>query len=184
VSRANVPARRAFRSLSDASRHRSQHGDLGKILELAIAVLEQPTNIAQTPQRPPRTDKVLIDGRCVAVDDVVKVLGVSECQRGEVKQGVALCCLGPVDEAGDLIVLDTGPRRRRALDRRRSSRTRRRRAGSRAHCARRPPRPSRWHDRGRAQRTSPVSRACGGGRFAIVRTVIGYLFHGPKTVVR
>ena len=83
-----------------------EHGDFGIVLGRAVAVLDQPANVAQGSQRPPRADEVAVDVGAVAGDDVLKVLRVFEREAGEVVQGVALGRFGPVDDAGDLVSVD------------------------------------------------------------------------------
>lgn len=94
-----TPSRRA----RAASRCRSQHGDFGHLLGWAEAVLDQPADVKQASQRPPRANEVAIDVGAVAGDDVVKVLHVPEREGGEVEERIALGRLGPVDDAGDLV---------------------------------------------------------------------------------
>ena len=84
----------------------SQHGDLGHLLERAEAVLDQPADVTQASQRPPRADEVAVEVGAVAGDDVVEVLRVSEREGGEVEERVALGPLGPVDDARDLVTGD------------------------------------------------------------------------------
>src|SRR6478735_10771595 len=67
------------------SRPRSQHGDLGILLGRAVAVLDQPADVAQAPQRPPRANEVAVDACAVAGGDVVEVLRVPEREGGEVE---------------------------------------------------------------------------------------------------
>src|SRR4029077_19579352 len=85
-----------------ASHLGSQHGELAAWRGRVEAVLDQPAGRPQASQRPPRADHVEVDVGAVAGDDVAQVLLVSERQGGEVVQGVALACLGPVDHTGDL----------------------------------------------------------------------------------
>src|SRR5439155_15504353 len=51
----------------------SQHGDLGKLLERAEAVLGQPADYHQASPRPPCADHPEVDVDAVAGDDVAKV---------------------------------------------------------------------------------------------------------------
>ena len=69
-------------------------------------MFDQPTDRQEASQRPPPADHVDVDVGAVAGQDVVKVLFVGERQRREVEQGVALAGLGPVDDAGDLVIVD------------------------------------------------------------------------------
>src|SRR5258708_3462315 len=73
-----------------ALRPGSQHGDLGHPLGRAEAVLDQPADVTQASQRPPRADEVAVDVGAIASDDVTKVLLVSEREGSEVEQRVAL----------------------------------------------------------------------------------------------
>src|ERR1022692_627400 len=43
-----------------ASRRRSQHGDFGHLLGWAEAVLDQPADVKQATQRPPRPDEAAV----------------------------------------------------------------------------------------------------------------------------
>ena len=69
-------------------------------------MLDQPADVQQASQRPPRADEVAVDVGAVAGDDVAEVLRVSEREGGEVEERVALGRLGPVDDAGDLVTGD------------------------------------------------------------------------------
>jgi len=73
-----------------ASRRRSQNGDFGHLLGWAEAVLDQPADVKQASQRPPRADEVTVDVGAVAGEDVAKMLHVSEREGGEVEERVAL----------------------------------------------------------------------------------------------
>src|SRR5258706_9859589 len=76
------------------------------LLGRAEAVLNQPADVGQASQRPPRADEVAVDVGAVAGDDIAKVLRVSEREGGEIEQRVALGYLGPVEHAGDLVTGD------------------------------------------------------------------------------
>src|SRR5690348_18434505 len=89
-----------------ASQPGSQHVELAAWRGRVEAVLDQPTGRLQASRRPPGADHVEVDVGAVAGDDVAKVLLVSERQDGEVVQGIALARLGPVDHAGDLVLVD------------------------------------------------------------------------------
>ena len=67
-------------------------------------MLDQPADPPQASQRPPPADHVEVDVDAITGDDVTKVLLVSERQRGEVVQGIALGCLGPIDDPCDLVI--------------------------------------------------------------------------------
>ncbi len=88
--------------LVQASHPGSQHVDLAAWRGRVEAVLDQPADGQQAPQRPPRADHVEVDVGAVAGHDVAEVLLVPERQAGEVVQGIALARLGPVEHAGDL----------------------------------------------------------------------------------
>src|SRR5262252_8887051 len=64
---------------------RSQHGDLGILLGRAVAVLDQPPDVTQASQRPPRADEFAVDVGAVAGYDVAEMLRVSERKGGEVE---------------------------------------------------------------------------------------------------
>src|SRR6185312_13377734 len=101
------PLRRASSRRARADSHLGpQHVDLAAWRERVEAVLDQPADPAQASQRPPRADHVEVDVGAVAGNDVAKVLLVSERQDGEVVQGIAPACLGPVDYAGYLVTVD------------------------------------------------------------------------------
>jgi hypothetical protein len=68
-----------------ASEPGSEHGDLGILIGRAEAVLDEPADVTQASQRPPRGDEVAVDVGAVAGDDVAKVFLVSERQAGEVE---------------------------------------------------------------------------------------------------
>jgi hypothetical protein len=69
-------------------------------------VLGQAADVSEASQRPPCADEVAVDVGAVAGDDVAKVLLVSEREDGDVEERVALGRLGPVDDAGDLVIVD------------------------------------------------------------------------------
>src|SRR3954451_15904378 len=94
------------RGAHTASQLGSQHSELAAWRGRVEAVLDQPAGRPQASQRPPRADHVEVDVGAVAGDDVAKVLLVSERQGGDVVQGIALACLGPVNHAGDLATVD------------------------------------------------------------------------------
>src|SRR5207248_5411239 len=96
----------AGRPARAASQPGSQHVELAAWRGWVEAVLDQPAGRLQASQRPPRADHVEVDVGAVAGDDVAKVLLVSERQDGEVVQGIALARPGPVDHAGDLVLVD------------------------------------------------------------------------------
>src|SRR3954452_21903960 len=89
-----------------ASHPGSQHVDLAPGRGWVEAVLSQPADGDQASPRPPRADHVEVDVGAVAGDEVAKVLLVSERQGGEVVQAVATARLGPVDHAGDLVIVE------------------------------------------------------------------------------
>ena len=72
-----------------ASQPGSQHVDLAAWRGRVEAVLDQPADRPQAPQRPPRAYHAEVDVGAVAGHDVAKVLLVSERQAGEVVQGIA-----------------------------------------------------------------------------------------------
>ena len=74
----------AAEGLCAALEPRSQHGDLGHLLDRAESVLGEPADVAEASQRPPRADQVAVDVGAVPGDDVVEVLRVSQGERGEV----------------------------------------------------------------------------------------------------
>src|SRR5215469_12467841 len=84
----------------------SQYGDLGELLGRAVAVLGQPADVSEASQRPPCADEVAVDVGAVTGDDIAKVLLVPEREDGDVEERVTLGCLGPVDDAGDLVTVD------------------------------------------------------------------------------
>src|SRR6188472_1950109 len=89
-----------------ASELGSQHVDLATRCRGVEAVLDQPADGRQAPQRPPPADHVEVDVGAVAGEHVVEMLRVPEGQAGEVVQGVALPRLRPVEHAGHLVVRD------------------------------------------------------------------------------
>ena len=68
-----------------ASERGSQHGDLRHLLGRAVPVLDQPADVEQASQRPPRSDEVPVDVCAVAGDDVAEALLVSEREGREVE---------------------------------------------------------------------------------------------------
>ena len=86
-----------------ASQPRSQHSDLGILVGRPVAMLDQPADVTQASQRPPRADEAQVDIAAVAGDDVAEVFRVSEREGGEVEQRVAPAALRPVDDAGHLV---------------------------------------------------------------------------------
>ena len=56
-------------------------------------MFDQPAGRHQASQRPPAADHVEVDVGAVTSDDVTEVLLVSECQDGEVEQGIATACV-------------------------------------------------------------------------------------------
>src|SRR4051794_12257808 len=83
-----------------------QYVDLATGCGRVEPVLDQPADRRQTSQRPPAADHVEVDLGAVAGYNVGQVLVVSERQAGEVVHGVASTCLGPVEDAGDLVPVD------------------------------------------------------------------------------
>ena len=60
-------------------------------------MLDQPADRQQASHRPPRSDHIEVDIGAIAGEDIPKVLLVPERQGSEVKQGIILARLGPVD---------------------------------------------------------------------------------------
>jgi hypothetical protein len=82
-----------------------QHVDLAAWCGWVEAVLGEPANNPEASQRPPPANHVEVSVPAIPGEDVVQVLGVPECENGEVILGVAPAGLGPVDDARHFVAV-------------------------------------------------------------------------------